>query len=120
MDRPFAVYYGSQKQQTGNMDALEIVSESDAVTTEVSVEAQGLLAKVSKSEFTLTVIVTVKVLSRLSPANRMMQATSCNIILAAELVTCANVALNQMKSEKQFEKFGTEAGMKKDDQPRVR
>ena len=60
-------------------------------------------------------IVAVKVLSLLSPANRMMQAKSCNIILAAELVTSANAALTQMRSEKQLEKFATEAGMKKDD-----
>jgi len=101
------------------LDALEIVSESDTVTTEVSVEVQGLLAEVSKPEFTLMATVAVKVLSLLSPANRMMQAKSCNIMLAAELVTPANADIKQQRTEEQFEELATEAGMKKNEQPRI-
>jgi len=57
--------------------------------------------------------VAVKVLSLLSPANRMMQAKSCNIMLAAELVTSANADIKQLRTEEQFEELATEAGMKK-------
>ena len=69
----------SNKQEI--LVALEIVSESDTVTTEVSVEAQGLLTKVSKPDSLLWLhAVAVKVLSLLSLANCMMQAKSCNVI----------------------------------------
>jgi len=99
------------------VDALEIVSESDAVSTQVSVEAQGLLAKVSKPEFAFQAAVAVKVLSLLVPANSMMQGKSCNIMLAAELLTSAREAIIQLRSDTQFDAFATEAGMLKDDQP---
>ena len=94
------------------VDALEIVSESDAVSTRVSVEAQGLLAKVSKPEFAFQAAVAVKVLSLLEPANSMMQGKSCNIMLAAELLTSAREAIIQLRSDTQFEAFATEAGMR--------
>ena len=71
------------------LDSLEVVSESDRVSSDVSVEALGLLGKVSKPQFALMAAVTVQILSLLTPANRMMQGKSCNKVLAKELIRSA-------------------------------
>ena len=101
------------------LDALEVASESDTVGADVSVEAGGLLAKVSQPEFAFMAAVAVKVLSLLTPANSMMQAKSCNMMQAAELLACAKDNILELRSDKHFQQFAEDAGMKRDDQKRV-
>jgi len=57
----------------------------------------------SKPEFTLMATVAVKVLSLLTPANSMMQGKSCNIMLAVELLSSANAAIKQLRSDAQHQ-----------------
>ena len=71
----------------------------------------------SKPEFTLLQLVTVKLLSLLTSANSTMHGKSCNIMLAVELLSSANAAIKQLRSDAQFEEFAAED--EKDDQPRV-
>jgi hypothetical protein len=100
-----------KKSRPELLEALETVSESDRVSTDVSVEAQGLISKLSKPQFALMAAVTVKVLYLLAPENTMMQGKSCNMALATELISCATSEISSMRSDDSFEEFASAAGL---------
>jgi len=96
---------------------MSIDETRDATNIEdMSVEAGGLLAKVSQLEFAFMAAVAVTVLSLLTPANNTMQAKSCNMMQVAELLACAKDNILELRSDKHFQQFAQDAGMKKDDQ----
>jgi len=68
-----------KKSRQELIDALEIVAESHRVTTEVAVEAQGLLAKVLQPQFVFMADVAVTAItSQCHAARQKMQLVHCN------------------------------------------
>ena len=61
-----------------------MVANSEKAPFDVSVEAAGLLSKVSKPEFNFFANATVKIMALLLPANSLLQGRSCSASLAME------------------------------------
>jgi len=79
------------------IETLEVLAESEKVPSDVNVEAQGLLGKVSKPEFALMAAIVVKLLSIMKPANAMLQSKTCNMGIASELVQSVAAAYRAAK-----------------------
>ena len=98
------------------LEALETVSESNRVRTEVAIETQSLLNKVSKPQFSFMAAASIKIFSLLTSANSMMQGKSCNVSVATELISSAALAIKNMRSSDKFGEFASTAGLTQEDQ----
>jgi hypothetical protein len=90
---------------------LEILANNENSPSDISVEAAGLLTKVSKPEFQFLAVAAVKILALLSPANSMLQSRSCNVSLAMELIQTAKQSIVELRSEDGFMEMADAAGL---------
>lgn len=90
---------------------LEILANNENSPSDISVEAAGLLTKVSKPEFQFLAVAAVKILALLSPANSMLQGRSCNVSLAMELIQTAKQSIVELRSEDGFMEMADAAGL---------
>lgn len=86
------------------------------MVSDVSVEAAGLLSKVSKPEFNFFANATVTILALLSPANSLLQGHSCNASLAMELISTAKQSIIALRSEDVFDEMADAAGFPADEE----
>ena len=96
------------------VQTLEIVAKSEKAPSDVSVEAAGLLFKVSKPEFNFFADATVKILALLSPANSLLQCHSCNASLAMDVISTAKQNILALRSEAVFGEIADAAGFPAD------
>ena len=97
------------------VQTLEIVANSEKAPSDVSVEAAGLLFKVSKPEFNFFANATVRILALLSPANSLLQGRSCSASLAMDvIISTAKQNILALRSDVVFGEIADTAGLPAD------
>ena len=92
------------------VDALDIISKSERVDTEVAVEANSLLGQINRSKFKFMVSIIVEILTIFKPANNMMQGEKCNAADTVNLVKSAVADVQALRNDDKFHRFAAAAG----------
>lgn len=91
-------------------EILEFFSESENFSTEVCIEAAGILKQVKKASFRFIAFAMKEILQHLSPANQQLQNEKCDLLSGTALIDSSVKAVKQMRNDDTFQKLLSKSG----------